>query len=116
MGTISFDGDNVNISSSSKVLTQSSIDVKQQGGETIFNVKANPSTPENAEGLEQLETVNKSSQVKEETHKLKNDEEMEIGKSIQSKDEIEKLKDEEEMEIKGLEKEVEKTETVLIAN
>ena len=116
MLTISFDGDNVNISSSSKVLTQSSIDVKQQGGETIFNVKANPSTPENAEGLEQLETVNKSSQVKEETHKLKNDEEMEMGKSIQSKDETEKLKDEEEMEIKGLEKEVEKTETVLIAN
>ena len=40
--TISFDGENVNISSSSKVLTQSSIDVQQQGGETVFNLRANP--------------------------------------------------------------------------
>ena len=53
MLTISFDGDNVNISSSSKVLTQSSIDVQQQGGETIFNVRANPTSQINDEKKEE---------------------------------------------------------------
>ena len=117
MLTISFDGDNVNISSSSKVLTQSSIDVKQQGSETIFNVKANPSIQENAEEVkEQFETENKSSQAKGETQKFTNEQGMEMEMPIQSKDESEKLENEEEMEIKEQEKTVENTEAVIIAS